>query len=76
MNISIFRLTDDTICVDGIIFIKSPLGIYRAEREEYQDLNVFRNIIEAFLEAESVEKKLIDKEIFDEYVDSVLTELL
>ena len=37
MNIRIFRLTENEISVDGVLFIKSEHGVYRAEREEYQD---------------------------------------
>tara|TARA_R100000951_G_scaffold107160_1_gene102291 strand:+ start:3735 stop:3983 length:249 start_codon:yes stop_codon:yes gene_type:complete len=72
MNIRIFRLTENEISVDGVLFIKSEHGVYRAEREEYQDLNIFRNIIDAFLEAEYQEKETIDIDIFEGYVDNLL----
>jgi len=74
MNITIFRLTENEICVDGIIFIKSAYGIYRAEKEEYQDLNIFRNYIEAFLQAEATEKEQIEEEIFNDYLSMTLLE--
>lgn len=74
MNIAVFRLTETEICVDGIIFIKSPFGVYRAEREEYQDLNIFRNYIESFLQAEANEKEQIDEDIFNDYLSMTLLE--
>lgn len=72
MNIRIFRLTENEISVDGVLFIKSEHGVYRAEKEEYQDLNIFRGIIDAFLEAEYQEKETIDIDIFEGYVDNLL----
>ena len=78
MNVLVFRLKKDVISVDGIIFRKSPFGIYRADKEEYQDLNIFRGFVDAFLEAEqkakNVEKEQENEEAFDHYLAMTLLE--
>jgi|32_taG_2_1085360.scaffolds.fasta_scaffold27804_2 hypothetical protein len=74
MNVLVFRLTKDVISVDGVIFRKSPCGVYRADREEYQDLNVFRNYVEAFLKAEKVDNEQEEKKEFYHYLSLTLLE--
>tara|TARA_R110002012_G_scaffold279937_2_gene468373 strand:- start:958 stop:1209 length:252 start_codon:yes stop_codon:yes gene_type:complete len=74
-DILVFRITEDTICVDGVVFIRSDLGVYRPEREEFSQLNVFRVYIDSFLEAEREERESIEKLNFDNYLSETLVNL-
>lgn len=74
-DVLVFRITEDTICVDGVVFIRSDLGVYRPEREEFSSLNVFRVYIKSFLEAEEKENECIEELNFDSYLSETLIDL-
>lgn len=74
-DILVFRITENTVCVDGVVFIKSGLGIYRPEREEFEFSNIHRNYLESFLKAEKIEEEGILKLNFDSYLLETLSSL-
>lgn len=71
MTVCAYRITEDTICVDGVLFEKNELGNYVAVDEEYKNLKVFNIYIKRFLEKEQAR----DKEMFNEMVDDMLYNL-
>ena len=74
-NVLIFRITEKHVCVDGLIFVKSRLGIYRAEKEEFNSLHLYKNLLDSFLESEKIEEEGILKLNFDNYFSETLSSL-
>lgn len=71
MTVCAYRITEEAICIDGVVFERNALGKYIAVDEEYKYLKVFDIYIDKFLEKEEAQRK----GEFNQMVDDMLYNL-